>query len=45
MESYIADWLNLLVRWLHLITGIGVARNGATAAEHFVVWVGGNYEN
>ena len=22
MESYIADWLNLLMRWLHLITGI-----------------------
>jgi len=22
MEAYIIDWLNLLVRWLHLITGI-----------------------
>ena len=22
MESYIADWLNLLLRWLHVITGI-----------------------
>ena len=22
MEAYIVDWLNLLVRWLHLITGI-----------------------
>jgi len=22
MESYIGDWLNLLLRWLHLITGI-----------------------
>lgn len=22
MEAYIADWLNLLVRWLHVITGI-----------------------
>jgi uncharacterized membrane protein len=22
MESYIVDWLNLLVRWLHFITGI-----------------------
>jgi uncharacterized membrane protein len=22
MEAYILDWLNLLVRWLHLITGI-----------------------
>ena len=21
MEGYIADWLNLLIRWLHLITG------------------------
>ena len=21
MEQYIADWLNLLIRWLHLITG------------------------
>ena len=21
MENYIADWLNLLFRWLHLITG------------------------
>jgi uncharacterized membrane protein len=20
MEAYIVDWLNLLVRWLHLIT-------------------------
>jgi uncharacterized membrane protein len=22
MESYIVDWLNLLIRWLHLITGV-----------------------
>ena len=22
MEAYLADWLNLLVRWLHMITGI-----------------------
>ena len=22
MEAYISDWLNLLVRWLHLIVGI-----------------------
>jgi len=22
MEAYIVDWLNLLVRWLHLVTGI-----------------------
>ncbi len=22
METYIVDWLNLLVRWLHLITGV-----------------------
>ena len=22
MESYIGDWLNLLLRWLHVITGI-----------------------
>ena len=22
MEAYIVDWLNLLVRWLHLITGV-----------------------
>ena len=22
MEAYVVDWLNLLVRWLHLITGI-----------------------
>ena len=22
MEAYVLDWLNLLVRWLHLITGI-----------------------
>ena len=22
MESYLADWLNLLLRWLHVITGI-----------------------
>ena len=22
MESYVADWLNLLLRWLHVITGI-----------------------
>ena len=21
MEGYIADWLNLLIRWLHFITG------------------------
>ena len=21
MEGYIADWLNLLFRWFHLITG------------------------
>ena len=22
MENYIGDWLNLLLRWLHVITGI-----------------------
>ena len=22
MEAYIVDWLNLLARWLHFITGI-----------------------
>ncbi len=22
MEAYITDWLNLLVRWLHMIAGI-----------------------
>ena len=22
MEAYIVDWLNLLVRWLHVFTGV-----------------------
>ena len=22
MEAYVADWLNLLLRWLHMIAGI-----------------------
>lgn len=34
MEAYIADWLNLLVRWLHVITGIAWI-----GASFYFVWL------
>ena len=24
MEAYLLDWVNLLLRWLHVITAIGI---------------------
>ncbi len=34
MEAYVADWLNLLVRWLHVITGIAWI-----GASFYFVWL------
>jgi uncharacterized membrane protein len=34
VESYVADWLNLLVRWVHLITGIAWI-----GASFYFVWL------
>ncbi len=34
MEGYIADWLNLLVRWLHVITGVAWI-----GASFYFVWL------
>jgi len=34
MEGYIADWLNLLIRWLHVITGVAWI-----GASFYFVWL------
>jgi uncharacterized membrane protein len=34
MEAYIVDWLNLLVRWLHMITGIAWI-----GASFYFIWL------
>ena len=39
MEAYLADWLNLLVRWLHVI--VGVAWIGSS---FYFVWLDGHLE-
>ena len=39
MEAYIVDWLNLLVRWLHVITGIAWI-----GASFYFVWLDNHLE-
>ena len=39
MEAYLADWLNMLARWLHMITGI--AWIGAT---FYFIWLDNHLE-
>ena len=39
MEAYIADWLNLLVRWVHVITGIAWI-----GASFYFVWLDNHLE-
>jgi len=39
MESYILDWLNLLVRWLHVITGVAWI-----GASFYFIWLDGHLE-
>ncbi|MFD2264900.1 urate hydroxylase PuuD [Lacibacterium aquatile] len=39
MEAYIADWLNMLVRWVHLITGIAWI-----GSSFYFVWLDNHLE-
>jgi uncharacterized membrane protein len=39
MEAYFVDWLNLLVRWLHLITGVAWI-----GASFYFVWLDNHLE-
>lgn len=39
MEAYIVDWLNLLVRWLHFITGVAWI-----GASFYFVWLDNHLE-
>ena len=39
MEAYIADWLNLLVRWLHVITGVAWI-----GASFYFIWLDDHLE-
>lgn len=39
MEGYIVDWLNLLVRWLHVITGVAWI-----GASFYFIWLDGHLE-
>ena len=39
MEGYILDWLNLLVRWLHVITGVAWI-----GASFYFIWLDGHLE-
>ena len=39
MESYILDWLNLLVRWLHVVTGVAWI-----GASFYFIWLDGHLE-
>ena len=39
MEAYIADWLNLLLRWLHVISGIAWI-----GASFYFIWLDGHLE-
>ena len=34
MDAYLADWLNLLIRWIHLIVGIAWI-----GASFYFVWL------
>ena len=36
MEAYFVDWLSLLARWLHLITGIAWIGASFRSEEHTV---------
>ena len=40
MEAYIVDWLNLLVRWLHVITGIAWI-----GASFYFIWLDDHLES
>lgn len=40
MESYIYDWLSLIFRWLHLITGVAWI-----GASFYFIWLDNNLEN
>jgi uncharacterized membrane protein len=40
MEAYVVDWLNLLVRWLHVITGIAWI-----GASFYFVWLDNHLES
>ncbi|NCF15179.1 MAG: hypothetical protein GWP62_07720 [Gammaproteobacteria bacterium] len=40
MEGYIVDWLNLLVRWLHVITGVAWI-----GASFYFIWLDGHLES
>jgi len=40
MEAYIVDWLNLLVRWLHAITGIAWI-----GASFYFIWLDNHLES
>jgi uncharacterized membrane protein len=39
MEAYIVDWFNLLVRWLHVITGVAWI-----GASFYFIWLDGHLE-
>jgi len=39
MESYVAEWLNLLVRWLHLMAGIAWI-----GSSFYFIWLDGHLE-
>ena len=39
MEAYVADWLNLLVRWLHVITGVAWI-----GASFYFIWLDNHLE-
>jgi len=39
MEAYIIDWFNLLVRWLHVITGVAWI-----GASFYFIWLDGHLE-
>jgi len=40
MEGYIVDWINLLVRWLHVITGVAWI-----GASFYFIWLDGHLES
>ncbi|MGB5630289.1 MAG: urate hydroxylase PuuD [Woeseiaceae bacterium] len=40
MEGYILDWLNLLVRWLHVIAGVAWI-----GASFYFIWLDGHLES
>jgi uncharacterized membrane protein len=40
VEGYIVDWLNLLVRWLHVITGVAWI-----GASFYFIWLDGHLES